>query len=84
MHSPDQVQQAIQSSADGIAGRPVDLSVPPGSSRPEIEAAAAELGLGKTKTKRIEQRMVDMMNTQRDQEWLIKGIVPRGYITGPE
>ncbi|MFJ1569845.1 putative T7SS-secreted protein [Streptomyces erythrochromogenes] len=83
VHSPAQVQQAIQSSADGIAGRPVDLTVPPGSSRPEIEAAAAELGLSKTKTKRIVQRMVDMMNTRRDEEWLIKGIVPRDYITGP-
>ncbi|MFG2339859.1 putative T7SS-secreted protein [Streptomyces yangpuensis] len=56
---------------------------PPGSSRPEIEAAAAELGLSKTKTKRIAQRMVDMMNTRRDEEWLIRGIVPRDYITGP-
>ncbi|MEV7442514.1 putative T7SS-secreted protein [Streptomyces sp. NPDC091204] len=83
VHSPAQVQQAIQSSADGIAGRPVDLTVPPGSSRPEIEAAAAELGLSKTKTKRIAQRMVDMMNTRRDEEWLIRGIVPRDYITGP-
>ncbi|MFF1411207.1 hypothetical protein ACFVX6_15670 [Streptomyces sp. NPDC058289] len=57
--------------------------MPPGSSRPAIEEAAAELGLSKTKTKRIVQRMVDMMNTQRDEEWLIKGIVPSDYITGP-
>ncbi|MFE6848034.1 hypothetical protein [Streptomyces sp. NPDC057686] len=42
-----------------------------------------QLGLSKTKTKRIAQRMVDMMNTRRDEEWLIKGIVPRDYITGP-
>ncbi|MEV0415794.1 putative T7SS-secreted protein [Streptomyces sp. NPDC050448] len=83
VHSPDEVQAAIQASANEIAGRHVDLSVPPGSSRPVIEEAAAELGLSKTKTKRIAQRMVDMMNTQRDQEWLIKGIVPRDYITGP-
>ncbi|WP_323184938.1 putative T7SS-secreted protein [Streptomyces sp. NBC_00193] len=83
VHSPKEVQAAIQASADEIAGRPVDLTVPPGSSRPAIEEAAAELGLSKTKTKRIIQRMVDMMNTQRDEEWLIKGIVPSDYITGP-
>ncbi|MGW0899892.1 putative T7SS-secreted protein [Streptomyces goshikiensis] len=83
VHSPSEVQAAIQASADEIAGHPVDLTVPPGSSRPAIEEAATELGLSKTKTKRIVQRMVDMMNTRRDEEWLIKGIVPSDYITGP-
>ncbi|MFB6479813.1 putative T7SS-secreted protein [Streptomyces virginiae] len=84
IHSPEDVQSAIQASANEIAGRHVDLTVPPDSTRPAIEEAARELGLSNTKTKRIAQRMVDMMNTRRDQEWLIKGIVPSDYISGPQ
>ncbi|MFG2979144.1 putative T7SS-secreted protein [Streptomyces sp. NPDC048331] len=84
VHSPEDVQSAIQASANEIAGRHVDLTVPPDSTRPAIEEAARELGLSNTKTKRIAQRMVDMMNTRRDQEWLIKGIVPSDYISGPQ
>ncbi|HEU5157285.1 MAG TPA: hypothetical protein VFU43_09825 [Streptosporangiaceae bacterium] len=41
------------------------------------------MGLSNSKAKRIAQRMIDMMNTRRDQEWLIKGTVPRKYIEGP-
>ncbi|MER6250805.1 hypothetical protein ABT224_05370 [Streptomyces sp. NPDC001584] len=84
IHSPADVQSAIQASANEIAGRHVDLTVPPNSTRPAIEEAARELGLSNTKTKRIAQRMMDMMNTRRDQEWLIKGIVPSDYISGPQ
>lgn len=76
-------QAAIQVSANEIAGRHADLTAPTNSSRAAIAEAARELGLSNTKTKRIAQRMVDMMNTRRDNEWLIKGIVPSDYITGP-
>ncbi|MEU1346334.1 hypothetical protein [Streptomyces sp. NPDC005795] len=27
--------------------------------------------------------MKDMMHTRRDSEWLVKGVVPSDYITGP-
>ncbi|MGH4029272.1 hypothetical protein ACQB60_10100 [Actinomycetota bacterium Odt1-20B] len=83
VYSPEQVQAALQADADRIAGHHVDLTVPPGSSRAEVQEIAQSLGLSKGKTKRVAQRMVDMMNTTRDEEWLIKGVVPHEYITGP-
>ncbi|MFH9072810.1 hypothetical protein [Streptomyces alboflavus] len=81
--SPERVQAELQRSADDIAGRPVDISLPPGATRADIPEIARSLGLSKGKTKRIMQRMIDMMNTKRDEEWLIKGVVPHRYITGP-
>ncbi|MFC4514569.1 hypothetical protein [Streptomyces ehimensis] len=87
VYSPKEVEAAIQQSADKIAGRPIDISVPPNTPHPEIDEMAQkiakDLGLGKAKTKSLAQRMKDMMHTRRDSEWLIKGIVPHDYITGP-
>ncbi|MGV9880021.1 hypothetical protein [Streptomyces sp. NPDC003006] len=83
VYSPDDVQAALQESANQIAGRHVDLTLPPGSSRADAQEIAQSLGLSKGKAKRIAQRMVDMMNTTRDEEWLIKGVVPNEYIIGP-
>ncbi|WP_229356136.1 hypothetical protein [Streptomyces sp. UNOB3_S3] len=87
VYSPKEVEEAIQQSADKIAGRPVDIGVPPNTPHPEIDEMAQkiakDLGLGKAKTKSLAQRMKDMMHTRRDSEWLIKGIVPHDYITGP-
>ncbi|MEU4212217.1 hypothetical protein AB0F13_19815 [Streptomyces sp. NPDC026206] len=83
VYSPKEVEAAIQKSADEIAGRPVDIDVPPDTPKPEIAEMAKKFGLSKTKTKRIAQRMADMMHTRRDSEWLIKGVVPRDYISGP-
>ncbi|MFD8983449.1 hypothetical protein [Streptomyces sp. NPDC059564] len=83
VYSPKEVEAAIQKSADEIAGQPVDISVPPNTPHPVIDEAAKRFGLSKTKTRRIAQRMKDMMHTRRDSEWLIKGVVPHDYITGP-
>lgn len=83
VYSPKEVEAAIQKSADTIAGRPINIDVPPNTSYQEIEEMAKQFGLGKKKTARIAQRMKDMMHTRRDSEWLIKGIVPREYIKGP-
>ncbi|MET9648654.1 hypothetical protein ABZY22_34545, partial [Streptomyces syringium] len=87
VYSPREVEKAIQQAADKVAGRPVDITVPRDTPHPEIDARAAEiakeLGLGKAKTKSLAQRMKDMMHTRRDSEWLIKGVVPRDYISGP-
>lgn len=81
---PHRVQAEIQTSADGIAGRPVDLDIDPGSTPAEIMEMAAEYGLGRRRTEQIAQRMLDMQNTRRDGEWLIKGSVPREYFSGPD
>ncbi|MEU1313252.1 hypothetical protein ABZ419_30755, partial [Streptomyces cinnamoneus] len=87
VYSPKEVEAAIQQAADKTAGQHVDLTVPRDTPHAEIDARAAEiakeLGLGKAKTKSLAQRMKDMMHTRRDSEWLIKGIVPHDYITGP-
>ncbi|MDT3396802.1 hypothetical protein RKE29_09130 [Streptomyces sp. B1866] len=83
VYPPERVQSIIQENADRIAGRHVDLTIPPGSTKAQAEEYARSLGLSNSKAKRIAQRMVDMMNTKRDQEWLIKGVVPREYIEGP-
>ncbi|MDQ1045597.1 hypothetical protein [Streptomyces sp. V4I2] len=83
VYPPERVQGHIQETADKIAGRPVDLTVPPGTTKSQAEELARSMGLSNTKAKRIAQRMIDMMNTRRDQEWLIKGVVPREYIEGP-
>ncbi|AXE86049.1 hypothetical protein [Streptomyces sp. Go-475] len=83
VYSPERVQGSIQQNADEIAGRHVDLTVPPGTSKAEAIERAQSMGLSKSKAKRVAQRMIDMMNTRRDQEWLIKGVVPREYIEGP-
>ncbi len=87
VYSPKEVEAAIQQAADKTAGRHVDLTVPRDTPHDVIDAKAAEmakeLGLGKAKTKSLAQRMKDMMHTRRDSEWLIKGVVPKEYITGP-
>jgi hypothetical protein len=83
IYPPERVQSSIQANADAIAGRHVDLIVPPGTTKAEAMERALAMGLSKSKAKRIAQRMIDMMNTRRDAEWLIKGVVPREYIEGP-
>ncbi|MFJ9180087.1 toxin glutamine deamidase domain-containing protein [Streptomyces sp. NPDC102360] len=83
VYSPEKVQSSIQENADRIAGRPVDLTVPPGTSKSQAQEMARTQGLSNAKAKRIAQRMIDMMNTRRDEEWLIKGVVPSNYIEGP-
>ncbi|MFE2855542.1 hypothetical protein ACFXJO_31055 [Streptomyces lavendulae] len=83
VYSPKEVEASIQAAADKIAGRPIDISVPPRTSYEKIREMAEGLGFSKKKTASLEQRMKDMMHTRRDSEWLIKGIVPKDYITGP-
>ncbi|WP_405015541.1 toxin glutamine deamidase domain-containing protein [Kitasatospora sp. NBC_01539] len=83
INSPAQVQAAIQADAERIAGKPVDIRLPPGSSRDDMKALAESYGLSKTAAKRLQQRILDMQNTSRDEEWLIKGVVPHDYIEGP-
>jgi hypothetical protein len=83
IYPPERVRSLIQENADQIAGKHVDLTVPPGTTKPQAEEYARSMGLSNAKAKRIAQRMIDIMNTRRDEEWLIKGVVPREYIEGP-
>lgn len=83
VYAPKDVEAAIQAAADKTAGRSVDISVPPRTSYEKIREMAEGLGFSKKKTASLEQRMKDLMHTRRDSEWLVKGIVPKDYITGP-
>ncbi|WP_343239463.1 hypothetical protein [Streptomyces sp. SID7909] len=83
VYSPKEVEAAIQAAADKTAGHPIDITVPPKTSYERIREIAEGFGLSKKKTASIEQRMKDMMHTRRDSEWLVKGVVPSEYITGP-
>jgi len=79
----ERIRQEIQASADEIAGRPVDVSLPVDASDTEVQNLAKSFGLSRKATERITQRIVDMKNTTRDQEWLIRGTIPGRYISGP-
>ncbi|MEV5242885.1 hypothetical protein AB0K89_27810 [Streptomyces cinnamoneus] len=83
VYSPEQVEAAIQAAADKTAGYHIDLTIPPKTPRPKARKIAEKLGFDKETTAIITQRMMDMMHTRRDAEWLIKGVVPSEYITGP-
>lgn len=81
MYSPSQVQAELQASANKIAGKEIDITLPSNSSRIDVENLARSFDLSKSKTKRVTQRIIDMLNTRRDEEWLIKGTVPKKYIS---
>lgn len=38
-------------------------------------------GLSPSKAKQLENRLRALQNTQRDREWLIKGVIPKDYLT---
>jgi hypothetical protein len=59
------------------------VALPPDASKADIRHLARSLGLDEHGTKEIRQRIIDMINTKRDEEWLIKGTIPAGYIEGP-
>lgn len=80
---PARVQAELQDSINSIAGRPVDVRLTPGALPDQVKAFAEGLGLSRGKTTDIRHEIQAMLNTQRDGEWLIKGVIPKEYITGP-
>nr|WP_186337834.1 MULTISPECIES: hypothetical protein [Streptomyces] len=78
---PQRVQRAIGDDIDEVAGRPVD--VPPGLKPHEVPDFVDGLGLSKGKARKVTDRVMALLNTRRDGEWLISGVVPKEYVTGP-
>ncbi|GAB7062932.1 hypothetical protein ACFQ1B_14010 [Streptomyces mexicanus] len=81
---PDQIQQSIADEINKVAGKDVEV---PTSLKPSDADAVTEfvreLGLSKSKTSKVQRRVMALLNTRRDGEWLISGVVPKEYVTGP-
>ncbi|MCX9193441.1 hypothetical protein C3Y87_18975 [Carbonactinospora thermoautotrophica] len=80
---PERVQESIQGEIDKVAGKQVEVTLPHDASPQEVQQFAEDLGLSKSKTERLIPRIQALLNSQRDSEWLVSGIVPKEYITGP-
>ncbi|MGW3354247.1 WXG100 family type VII secretion target [Streptomyces bungoensis] len=78
---PQRVQQSIGDEIDKVAGQHVEV---PSELKPhEVSDFVDGLGLSKGKSRKVTDRVMAMLNTRRDGEWLISGVVPKDYITGP-
>ncbi|KWW97227.1 hypothetical protein LI90_1966 [Carbonactinospora thermoautotrophica] len=80
---PERVQESIQGEIDKVAGKQVEVTLPHDASPQEVQQFAEDLGLSKSKAEKLIPRIQALLNTQRDSEWLVSGIVPKEYITGP-
>ncbi|MGM0345906.1 hypothetical protein [Streptomyces sp. Adlamb9] len=78
---PQRVQRSIGDEIDRVAGHPVE--VPPGLKPHEVPDFVDGLGLSKGKARKVTDRVIALLNTRRDGEWLISGVVPKEYVTGP-
>jgi hypothetical protein len=81
---PDQIQRSIAEEINKVAGKDVEV---PTSLKPSDTDAVTEfvrdLGLSKSKTSKVQRRVMALLNTRRDGEWLISGVIPKEYVTGP-
>ncbi|WP_232784453.1 hypothetical protein, partial [Carbonactinospora thermoautotrophica] len=80
---PKRVQESIQGEIDKVAGKQVEVTLPHDASPQEVQQFAEDLGLSKSKAEKLIPRIQALLNTQRDSEWLVSGIIPKEYITGP-
>ncbi|MBS2961748.1 hypothetical protein KGA66_01720 [Actinocrinis puniceicyclus] len=82
--NPADIQSSIRGEIDRTAG--THVHVPPGElTKDQINAltkqVAADQGLGKRAASQLSTRITALSNTRRDGEWLIKGTIPKDYIT---
>ncbi len=81
---PEQIQQSISDDITKTAGKEVEV---PTTLKPTDTDAVTrfvnDLGLSKGKTSKVHRRVMALLNTRRDGEWLISGVVPKDYVTGP-
>ncbi|NJM77293.1 MAG: hypothetical protein HC852_17810, partial [Acaryochloridaceae cyanobacterium RU_4_10] len=61
----------------------IDLDVGIAKGNSSIEFYAKSLGLSKKKTEKTIRLLRAYLNTTRDGEFLIEGIIPKDYYTGP-
>jgi hypothetical protein len=81
---PEQIQRSISDDITKTAGK--DVEVPATLKPTDTDAVTKfvnDLGLSKGKTSKVHRRVMALLNTRRDGEWLISGIVPKDYVTGP-
>ncbi|MFD3622900.1 hypothetical protein ACFWWT_48975 [Streptomyces sp. NPDC058676] len=81
---PEQIQQSISDDITKTAGK--DVEVPATLKPTDTDAVTKfvnDLGLSKGKTSKVHRRVMALLNTRRDGEWLISGIVPKDYVNGP-
>jgi hypothetical protein len=81
--SPDEVQGSIQNDIDRIAGRHVDVNLPSGATPDQVKDFVSAEGLSNNQARQLQSRIRALLNTQRDGEWLVKGIIPPEYLSGP-
>jgi hypothetical protein len=80
--TPKEILQSIKAEAEKAApGIDLDVGIAKGNSG--IEFYAKSLGLSKKKTEKTIRLLRAYLNTTRDGEFLIEGIIPKGYYTGP-
>ncbi|MFI8831545.1 hypothetical protein ACIGPN_10995, partial [Streptomyces afghaniensis] len=81
---PEQIQRSINDEINKVAGKDVEV---PTTLRPSDSDAVTkfvnDLGLSKGKTSKVHRRVMALLNTRRDGEWLISGVVPKEYVDGP-
>ncbi|WP_432182254.1 hypothetical protein [Streptomyces sp. NBC_00063] len=81
---PEQIQQSINDEINKVAGRDIDVptTLKAGEKDPAQDFVDS-LGLSKGKSRKVVDRVMALLNTRRDGEWLISGTVPTEYVTGP-
>jgi hypothetical protein len=81
---PEQIQSSIGEEINKVAGKEVEV---PTTLKPTDNDAISEfiknLGLSKSKASKVHRRVMALLNTRRDGEWLISGVIPKEYVTGP-
>lgn len=82
--NPADIQASIRGEIDRAAGTHVE--VPPGElTKDQIhqltQQVTADQGLGARAARQLSSRITALSNTRRDGEWLIKGTIPKSYIT---
>ncbi|MFI9030352.1 hypothetical protein [Streptomyces sp. NPDC053560] len=81
---PERIQRDISGEINKVAGKEIDV---PTTLKPSDTDAVTqfvkEQGLSKSKASKVQRRVMALLNTRRDGEWLISGIVPKEYVKGP-
>ena len=79
--NPDRLQAVIQSKIDTVAGKSID--VPADLQVSDVKDFLRDQGLSSAARGKLSPVLRALINTRRDGEWLIKGVIPKEYITGP-
>ncbi|MFI6169075.1 hypothetical protein ACIBCN_20015 [Nocardia sp. NPDC051052] len=91
--SPKEVQVSLQQEINRLTkGHQTEVNLPVSATPADVERFVAGevqrladdgVVISRKDRERLVGRVQAMLNTRRDGEWLIKGVVPRKFITGP-